>query len=206
MARSEVNVILYAVELDELHGWIGCGDDTRYQEAWKALMEDDDDDDEGGGWEPRALPVLERLLKRIVYEGKLYEGLEEDERYLVTQILIDLFDEFVDQDPLSEEMPLDRLQALVDQLPKGSDAHRLANYLTRGREVRGTRHLWEKGTAEDVGPYLGYITREEAGKLVEGLDAAMQRQRSRPSGLLKQLRSAADECARAELDLLSFIG
>lgn len=205
MAKSEVNVILYAVELGELLEWIGCADDTRYQEAWQALQEDEDED-EGGGWEPRALPVLERLLKRIIYEGKLYEELDEDERYLVTQILIDLFDAFVDQDPLSEEMPLDRLQVVVDQLPRGSEAHRLAGFLIRGREVRGTRHLWEKGSAEDVGPYLGYVTREEAARLVEGLDAAMQRQKSRPSGLLKQLRNAADECARAELDLVSFIG
>lgn len=203
MPKAEANAILYAVEIGELLEWIGCKDEARYQEAWEALQGDEDDE---SGWEPRALPVLEHLLKRLIFEGKVYEDLVEDERYLMTQILIDLFDEFVDQDPLSEELPLDRLQAVVEQLPKGSDGRRLATHLIRGREINGTRALWETGTPEDVGPFLGYVTRAEAGQLAAALAQAESASRGRPSGLLKQLRSAAEECANAELDLISFVG
>lgn len=203
MPKTDANAILYAVELGELLEWIGSNDEERYQEAWEALQGDEDDE---SGWEPRALPVLERLLKRLIFDGKVYEGLVEDERYLMTQILIDLFDEFVDQDPLSEELPLDRLQAVVEGLPKGSEGRKLASHLIRGREIRGDRALWEAGTPEDVGPFLGYVTRAEAAQLAAALSQAEKSTRGRPSGLLKQLRAAAEECARAELDLISFVG
>jgi hypothetical protein len=54
--------------------------------------------------------------------------------------------------------------------------------------------------------YFGYLTHEEAVKLAEGLDQALRGGRGRPSGLLKQLRAAAEECGRAEMDLVSFVG
>jgi hypothetical protein len=206
MARVEGSVILYAADLDELRGWVGSGDQKRFQESFRTIRQDED-----AGWEPDLVPLLERLLRRIVFEGKLYEGLLSEEQYYLTQLLVDLFDEYVDPDALSEDLPLDRLVQAVDGLPDGSEARRLATWLVRGRELNGDRALWEGGAEGFLPAYLGYVTREEAPRLVQALDAQMKagppgRSGSRPSGLLKALLSAAEECARAELDLVSFIG
>jgi len=39
-------------------------------------------------------------------EGILYQGLTPEERYYLTQLLIDIFDEFVDSEAVSDDMPL----------------------------------------------------------------------------------------------------
>jgi hypothetical protein len=201
MAKVEANVVLYAADLDDLRGWIGTGDRKRLEEAWSVIRDDPDSD-----WDPEELEVLHRVLERVVVQGQLYEGLAPDERYYLTQVLIDLFDEYVDQGALSEDMPLDRLLLGVDTLPRGSEAARMAGWLLRGRELNGDNILWSSGPVDDVLSYAGYLTRQEAPRFVAALDAAFKTARSRPSGLLKQLRSTADECARAELDLVSFVG
>jgi hypothetical protein len=203
MAKLDANVVLYAVDLNELREWIGCKDQKRFDEAWTVIQEDEDWDDEE--WEDAA-EMMQDLLKRLVFEGKLYEGLNESERYLLTQILVDLFDEFVDQDALTEDIPLDRFLQIVEELPRGSEAARLGRSLLRGREINGDAVLWEGGPDKFVSPYFGYVTREEAPLLIASLDEAAKRSRSRPSGLIKQLRAAAEECVRAEMDLLSYIG
>jgi len=189
------------VDLDELRDWIGCRDQARFNEAWQAIRSDEDTD-----WEPEELAVLERLLRRVVFEGQLYDGLSPEERYYLTQLLIDLFDEYVDQDPLSEDIPLDGLMQTLGSLPSEGEAARCVRWLARGRELDGDEIIWKDGPVEDVLSYFGYVTREEAPALAEALDAAARRPGRRPSGLLKQLKGAAEECARAELDLLSFVG
>lgn len=201
MARGDANVVLYAVDLDELRDWIGCRDQARFNDAWQAIRSDDDTE-----WEPEELAVLERLLRRIVFEGQLYDGLAPEERYYLTQLLIDLFDEYVDQDPLSEDIPLDDLMQTLASLPREGNAERSARWLVRGRELEGDETIWKDGPVEEVLSYFGYVTRDEAPLLAAALGAAARRPGRRPGGLLKQLQSAAEECARAELDLLSFVG
>jgi hypothetical protein len=200
MARVEANAVLYAVDLGELRAWIGSGDRKRLEEAWSVIRDDPDSD-----WDPEELEVLRRLLDRVVLEGRLYQELPSEERYYLTQVLIDLFDEYVDQEALSEDLPFKRLLEAVESLPRG-EASRMAAWLVRGRELGGDELIWSSGSVEEVLSYFGYLSREEAPRFVAALDDAMQRLRSRPSGLLKQLRAAADECARAELDLVSFVG
>jgi len=201
MAKTEVNAVFYAADLDDLRRWVGSKDQKRFQQAWAVLREDDETE-----WDPEEVAVLERLLKRMVFEGQLYEGLAVEERYYLTQLLIDLFDEYADPDALTEDLPLTRLLQVVDGLPKGSPAARLAGYLVRGRELNGDGLLWTSGPAEEALAFYGYVRRDEAAALVSALDETASRGRERPSGLWKQLRNAAEECARAELDLVSFVG
>jgi hypothetical protein len=201
MAKDDASVVLYAVDLGELLVWVGSREPARLEAARKAIREDEDSD-----WEPQELELLDRLLHRLVFEGKLYEGLPEEERYYLTQLLIDLFDEFVDQEPLTEDMPLEPLREAVEKLRASADVQRLARWIVRGRELNGTEVLWKAGPASEVLSYLGYLTAEEAGRLAEGLDAVLRRPGPRPSGLLKQLKNAAEECAGAEMDLLAFVG
>ena len=199
MAKLDANVVLYAVDLNELREWLGCKDQERFNEAWTVIQEDEE-------WDKDALEIMQDLLKKLVFEGKLYEGHDEAERYLLTQVLVDLFDEFVDQDALSEDIPLDRFLQVVDELPRGSEAAKLGRLLLRGRELNGEGVLWDGGPDKFVSPYFGYVTREEAPRLIASLDEISKRLRSRPSGIFKQLRSAAEECVRAEMDLLSYVG
>ncbi|MCC2668584.1 MAG: hypothetical protein K0Q72_1055 [Armatimonadetes bacterium] len=199
MAKIDAHVVLYVVDLQELRDWIGCKDPKRFNEAWEAIRDDDE-------WDKDALGLLQDLLSRVIFEGKLYDGLDDSERYLMTQILVDLFDEFVDQDAISEDIPLDRFVQVVDELPRGSEAARMSKWLVRGREFDGEKVLWEGGPDRFASPFFGFVTREECPKLMAALDEAGKRQRTRPSGILKQLRAAADECARAELDLLAYVG
>lgn len=209
MAKDEASVVLYAVDLDELREWVGCKDQERFEEALEAIGEDED-----SGWEGELAPVLERLLRRVVFEGKLYEDLSGDDRYFLTQLLIDLFDESVDQDALTESLSLDRLLEQLREMPKDSEAATLASFLLRGRELGGNTLLWSEGRFEDHQPLLGYITRDEAPKLAAALAAIQQRRAqggARPpakgaravGNMLKQIQTAAEECARAELDLVS---
>lgn len=199
MAKLDANVVLYAVDLNELREWLGCKDQERFKEAWAVIQEDEE-------WDEDALDIMQDLLKNLINEGKLYAGLEEAERYLLTQVLVDLFDEFVDQDALTEDIPLDRFLQVVDELPRGSEAAKLGRMLLRGRELNGEGELWSGGPEKFVSPYFGYVTREEAPRLIAALDEAAKRQRTRPSGIIKQLRAAAEECVRAEMDLLSYVG
>jgi hypothetical protein len=201
MARADISLILYAVDLGELRAWVGCGDTEHFQEAWEVLRTDEDAD-----WEPQELEVLERLLRRIIFEGRLYDGLTEDERYYMTQLLIDLFDEYVDQEALSEDMPFDKVLRAVDELPKGSEAAQMSRWLVRGRELGSDAALWEQGPVEELLALFGYVTREEAPRLAEAMSDAMRKAGGRPSGLLKQIQSAAEECGKAELDLVGFVG
>jgi hypothetical protein len=66
-------------------------------------------------------------------------------------------------------------------------------------------------------PYLGYVTRQEAGTLADALNQALDarsRGGARPQkgipgkagGPLKQISAAARECADTEFDLMSFVG
>jgi hypothetical protein len=197
MAKLDAHVVLYVVDLDDLRGWIGCADQKRFDMAWEVIREDDE-------WDEDALEVLEDLLRRIIFQGKLYEGLDEGGRYLVTQILVDLFDEFADPDAISEDIPLDRFLQTIEGLPR--EVAPLGRYLARGRRLDGDGVLWEGGTDQFVSPYFGWVTRDEAAGFRDALKMAEQSQRTRPSGIQKQLRAAADECARAGLDLLAYVG
>jgi hypothetical protein len=199
MQLSEASVILYVVDLDDLRVWIGSKDQRRFNDAMEAIREDE-------GWKPEELEVLEQLLRRMIFEGKLYEGLDEAERYLVTQILVDLFDEYADPDALSEEIPLNRFLETLDLLPRGKPVSQYGQWLARGRELNGTELLWKGGRDQFFLPYIGYVTRDEAGEFAAALKQVEQQQRGRPSGILRQLRGAAEECARAELDLLAYVG
>ena len=201
MAKVTASVVLYAVDLDELTSLVGCKSQEAFDVAWEAIRDDEDLE-----WEPEELTVLERLLRRLIFEGQLYEGIAAEERYYLTQLLIDLFDEFVDQEALSEDMPFEKLHAALEALPRKSDAHRLSAYLTRGREVGGIEQLWTQGPIEDMLSVLGYLKSEECARLAESLGEEMQRMKERPSGLLKQVRSAAEECATAGMSLISFVG
>jgi len=198
---NDAHAVLYAVDLDELRQWVGCRDQRRFDEAMQALREDEDSE-----WEPEELAVLERLLRRLVFEGKLFDGLAEDERYYLSQLLIDLFDEYVDQEALTEDIPLQQLAREADTLPGGSEPAKMLAWLVRGRELGGEQQLWTEGPVQDVLSYLGYLTREECARLPGALDRDLARTRKRPGGIMKQVRSAAEECARAELDLVSFVG
>src|SRR5262245_17540108 len=81
-------VVLYAVDLEEMRRWVGSGDAALLGEGLAILREDEEAD-----WEPEEVALLERLLRRMVFDGRLYEGLAEEERYYLTQLLVDLFDE-----------------------------------------------------------------------------------------------------------------
>jgi hypothetical protein len=200
MAKLEGSVILYAADLDELRRWIGSKDERWFDEALRAIR-----DDEDAGWEGDLLPVLERLLRRMVFEGQLYAGLTEDDRYYLTQLLVDLCDEYVDLDPLTEELPLDRLLPAVEELPRGGEARKQLAWLVRGRELGGDGVLWDD-SGEFTPAYVGYVRRSEVARLKAELEEPVKRPGARPNSFLKQIGAAAEECARAELDLVSFVG
>jgi hypothetical protein len=195
-------VVLYAVDLDELREWVGCLDEERFRAAWEVIQEDEDSD-----WEPEELARLEVLLRRLVFEGKLYDGLADEEKYYLTQLLIDLFDEFGDHEALTEDVPLEPLLKATEAMSRASsEGARLARYLVRGRELNGDAVLWKDGPVADVLSFMGYVTRHEAAALVTALDAFMARPEGKAHRLAKPLRAAAAECAEAELDLVSFVG
>lgn len=200
MPKPEAHVVLYAVDLDELREWVGSMDEERFRMAWEAVQDDEDSD-----WEPEELTRLEALLRRLIFEGHLYEGLADEEKYYLTQLLIDLFDEFGDHEALSEDVPLEPLVRATDAM-RDKEGARLARYLVRGRELNGDQVLWKDGPVADVLSFLGYVTRQEAPALVQALDTFMARPEGKAHRLAKLLRSAAAECADAELDLVSFVG
>lgn len=212
MAKTEANLILYAVDLDDLRALVGCKDEKQFQTVLDTIGEDED-----SGWQGEMRPLFERLLRRVMLEGELYDGLEPDDRYYLTQLLIDLFDEFIDAENLSDEMPLDRLLDLAAEAPKAGDLATHLDCLFRGRELGGDALIWTDGKFEQSQPYLGYVRRDECAKFAAALKQHMDRQagggarppkagKARPSGLLKQLLSAAEECAETDFDLVSFVG
>ena len=209
MPKTEASLMLYAVDLDELREWVGCKDEARLKEALELIGGDED-----SAWEGDLRPVLERLLHRVTMEGKLYEDLVSEDRYYLTQLLIDLFDEYIDAEPLSEELPLAGLLELVKEAPKGSAVLYGLEHLVRGRQLGGAENLWTGGPFEESQPYLGFVTRAEAARFADALDELARRQagggarppRGRPSGLLKKLAASARECAETEFDLVSFVG
>jgi len=203
MPRNDGNLVLYAVDLDDLRAWVGGGE-ARRKEALREIGNDPE-----AGWSGELRPVLERLLQRVVGEGALYAGLEEADRYYLTQVLIDLFDEYVDAEPVSEELPLDRLLREAAALPPGTPGARGLAHLLRGRELDGDGLLWAAGPWERARPYLGFVRRDEAAAAAESIAAHLKRAsgpRGRPSGLWKPVLAALRECAETEFDLISFVG
>ena len=83
-------IILYAVEIAEMEAWVGARDTRLLREAKQIVREEVD-----GGWDEPDLAVLDRLLDRMIQEGRLYEGLDEPESYYLTQLLIDASDGFI---------------------------------------------------------------------------------------------------------------
>lgn len=201
-----VTAVLYAADLSDLERFVGCGDEMRFREARAVL------DDEEADWEPEERAVLERLLRRMVFDGALYAGLEPLDRYYLTQLLVDLFDEFAAPDALTEDLGHEALMRALESVPAGTPARRGLSWLARGRELGGTGPLWTTGPIEDCLALMGYVRRTEADEFARSLGEAIERIRSRPprggarsSGVLAAVRNAAAECARAELDLVSLV-
>jgi hypothetical protein len=201
-------IVLYAVDLEDLSGWVGRGDARALAAARRALGEDEEAD-----WEPGEIELLHRLLDRVVMDGQLYEGLAPEERYYLTQLLIDLFDEFVDSEAVSDELPMRAVEeALAPARRASGAAGEAAQHLVQGRELGGPATLRRPGQdLEEVIPYFGYVTRDELPALLEALQApAGGGARPTPggrrgSGPLRALQAAGRACVESERDLLSFI-
>ncbi|MBI3912392.1 MAG: hypothetical protein HY320_15845 [Armatimonadetes bacterium] len=203
--------IFYAVDLGELRHWIGRGEPKALAAVRRALRESEDFD-----WEPEEEAILDRLLERLVMEGRLYEGLNEEERYYLTQLLVDLFDEFVEAEAVSEEIPLARLAPVAQRLrDAGGVAAQATEWLTRGRELNGQEPLIPPGVdPEDLLPYFGYLERAELPAVIEALERSAStvsppqpsRARRRPDRTAEDLLAAARLCAQTDRDLLDFVG
>ena len=196
--------VIYAVELAELERWIGARDPRMLREAREALREGDEEEE----WEPEELRVLDRLLARMVNEGKLYEGLEPTERYYLTQLLIDLFDEFVDSEAVTDEVPHPTLVSALDALrDRESALEPFCRYFAQGRTLGGGEVLWRRDQdLDDVLPFFGYLRRAE---MEEGLLPALERglQRAgRATQAARALPAAVRLALETERDLLSFTG
>jgi hypothetical protein len=200
--------VIYAVELAELERWVGARDPRLLREAQEALREGDEEE-----WEPEELRVLDRLLARMVNEGKLYDGLEPQERYYFTQLLIDLFDEFVDSEAVTDEVPHSTLVTALDALRSREPAvEPLCRYLSQGRTLGGDDVLWRRDEdIDDVLPFFGYLRRAELQNLVPALERALQPGArgaggGRTTQAIRSLPSAIRLALETERDLLSFTG
>jgi hypothetical protein len=203
--------IIYAVELQELERWVGSRDEQWLNEVRTLLA----DEEEGEEWEPEERKVLERLLNRLANEGKLYEGLPPEERYYLTQLLIDLFDEFVDSEAVTDEIPHDRFVAALDDLRRRDPAlEPLCRVFGQGRALGSDEVLWARDEdIDDVLPFFGYLRHAELGPLLPALERALAAG-SGPRGkgkgsvepLLRALPSAVRLAVETERDLLSFTG
>jgi hypothetical protein len=201
--------VIYAVELEELERWVGARDDRLLREARQTLR----DTDEGEEWEEAELQLLDRLLLRVVNEGSLYDGLPPEERYYLTQLLIDLFDEFVDSEAVVDEIPHDRLVAGLDALRAREPAlEPLSRYLAQGRTLGGDDTLWPRGEdIDDLLPFFGYLRQIELAALLPALERALQPSamggsKDRSLHPVRPLLSAVRLALDTERDLLSFTG
>jgi hypothetical protein len=201
--------VIYAVELSELERWVGAQDERLLREARETLR----DADEGEEWEESELQLLDRLLVRLVNEGKLYEGLEPEERYYLTQLLIDLFDEFVDSEAVVDEIPHERLVAALDGLrAREPSLEPLCRYFIQGRTLGGDVSLWPRdGDIDDLLPFFGYVRQAELAPMLPALERALQGGaraggKDRVLHPVKPLLSAARLALETERDLLSFTG
>ncbi len=198
------NVVCYAVDLADLTGWVGR-EDLRAVDAVRTALREDEEAD----WEPQELELLDRLLDRVVMQGQLYEDLAREERYYLTQLLIDIFDEFVDPEAVTEEWPLGLLEeALAPLLRGGGPVAGLAGYLSRGRELGGDAFLRPGNEPpDDLLPYFGYVSLAELPALRDAIEAvAGGGRRSRSSTALNELARACRLCMESERDLLAFVG
>jgi hypothetical protein len=223
-------VVLYAVDLEEMRRWVGSGDATLVREGMAILREDEEAD-----WEPEELALLERLLHRMVFDGRLYDSLPDEERYYLTQLLIDLFDELVESEPVSEEFPLPALMTALEPLREsGGPAGLAARWLTHGRLFGSDEVVWDgRVRIDDVLPYFAALSREEVTPLVAALESLLaaspgdtattpvrraEKRRSAPGSrpsaraagppqaLLRDLHAACRAVLDTERDLLAFVG
>jgi hypothetical protein len=193
-------VILYAFDLEDLTAWVGRRDTRALEAARKALHEDEEAD-----WEREELKLLDGLLSRMVMEGILYRGLAPEESYYLTQLLIDLFDEFVDSEAVCDDWPMQAVEEALAPARRGTESGTLAGYLLWGRILCGTETLWSKGDdLENLVPYFGYVTQSELPALATALDAPPAA--PRPPAAWRALRTAIQTCIESERDLLSLIG
>jgi hypothetical protein len=194
--------VIYAVELAEMERWVGARDERQLQEARAALREAAEEEE----WEPAELEVLERLLVRVVMEGNLYEGLPPEERYYLTQLLIDLFDEFVDSEAVTDEIPHERLVAAMDALRGREPALEPLRFLAQGRALGGHDILWPRDEdLDDVLPFFGYLRHAELAALAPALERALGRA-GREAQAARSLPAALRLALETERDLLAFTG
>lgn len=196
--------VIYAVELAELERWVGAHDARMLREAREALREGEEEEE----WEPEELRVLDRLLARVVNEGKLYEDLEPPERYYLTQLLIDLFDEFVDSEAVTDEVPHAALVIALDALRDREPALTPLRFFAQGRALGSDAVLWDRREdLDDLLPFFGYLRHTELPELLPHLERALQ---SPPRGgvppAVRSLPSAIRLAIDTERDLLSFTG
>jgi hypothetical protein len=182
---------------------VGSGSEEQCRRLWLSIEEEADEDD----WSSDERRLLQRLLRRLVMEGKLYADLAPEERYYLTQLLVDLFDLFVESESLTGDIPLRRLQQLAEGFPAGGKGRRLLRYLVRGRELNGDAVIWGSGTAEEHLAYLGYLTPTETQAL-----AACEPPRSpgepggRGAGIWRAVQGAARVCSETGRELVGFVG
>src|SRR5207244_1769872 len=151
--------------------------------------------------------------ERMVMEGKLYEGLGPQERYYLTQLLIDLFDEFVDSEAVTDELPHTALGAALDALRQREPSlELLCRFLSQGRALGGDESLWRRDEdIDDVLPFFGYVRHAELAALLPALERGLQpggrgsggQRATQPA---RPLLSATRLAVETERDLLSFTG
>jgi hypothetical protein len=203
--------VFYAVELRDLERWVGARD-----ERWLGEVRDFfRDEEEGEEWEPEEHQLLERLLDRMANEGKLYEGLAPEERYYLTQLLIDLFDEYVDSEAVTDEIPHERLVAALDDLRRREPAlESLCRAFAQGRTLGSDEPLWPRDQdIDDVLPFFGFQRHAELAPLLPALERSLAagsgtRARGKAGGdsILRSLPGAIRLAVETERDLLSFTG
>jgi hypothetical protein len=204
-------VLLYAVDLEEMRRWVGSGDVTLVREGMEILGEDEEAD-----WEEEELALLERLLRRMVLDGRLYDGLPPEERYYLTQLLVDLFDELVESEAVSEELPLTALESALAPLRRaGAPSAPMAGWLTHGRLFGTDEPAWDgRANLDDVLPYFGTVAREELPALVAALEPLADGTPARRGGsgkkassprIIPQLLSACRAALETDRDLFAFV-